>query len=630
MSVAARQIVQTWLLCALMSACTRTGRTGHPMSQPPGGVSPSGAAAEPTDVSDAAAPPLDEVAEPGGAGAAGQGHRPPMAAPADDAAAPYDDPESAKEPPAEEPDAAVPADPAPRARVGIGETRVLAPLAGRQYTPPADQLNIGFHGTDLGFSVKHQGALYFLFGDTWSTPQGRTIDPFSDDTQAQISLVDFPNGAAVDAWVDAHAAPAGQPPWTAAGPPLRFITDAGAIAPLRLLRDGVQQSLGLGRTPIAAWSNGSDGLFALFLRLQPLPCAVAEPVCPDGFSCDTQLGTVLGVQGEGAVPCVIGEDGGCVPLGGVAGFCQDRSSSAYDTSAAGRRQGVVYQLELANQAQDQPGRYLSQPFNTNKFINPSARTVADFDPSRRDGQGNDYRPPSAPGLNAKVFLWGRPWFVGAGLAQRDARLYFAYLDLPRFSDAGRTELRFHYFSGLSDGVPQFSTIQSDAVALDLSYPGETPWVESWDVTGQISVAYVEPLRKWVMLYGGDLTASPLQFMGQDPDLVRHDPEGAIHLRVADQPWGPWSEPQQLFNATTSSGEVSALPSAPRGVVRRPDCTDSACPPHEPFYPAQERGFLYGANIIQEWTTPRDDGAELYWNVSTWDPYQIVLLKTFLR
>ena len=50
------------------------------------------------------------------------------------------------------------------------------------------------------------------------------------------------------------------------------------------------------------------------------------------------------------------------------------------------------------------------------------------------------------------------------------------------------------------------------------------------------------------------------------------------------------------------------------------------------------GRLYAPNVIDEWTqditdeTQRARGersAEIYWNVSTWNPYQVVLIKTQL-
>jgi hypothetical protein len=52
------------------------------------------------------------------------------------------------------------------------------------------------------------------------------------------------------------------------------------------------------------------------------------------------------------------------------------------------------------------------------------------------------------------------------------------------------------------------------------------------------------------------------------------------------------------------------------------------------------GRLYGANVIEEWTRDRtantpglgadDRIVDIYWNASTWSPYQVVLFETELR
>lgn len=44
------------------------------------------------------------------------------------------------------------------------------------------------------------------------------------------------------------------------------------------------------------------------------------------------------------------------------------------------------------------------------------------------------------------------------------------------------------------------------------------------------------------------------------------------------------------------------------------------------------GRLYSPNVIEEWTEDKTaeagaPAADLYWNVSTWNPYQVVLVKT---
>ena len=45
----------------------------------------------------------------------------------------------------------------------------------------------------------------------------------------------------------------------------------------------------------------------------------------------------------------------------------------------------------------------------------------------------------------------------------------------------------------------------------------------------------------------------------------------------------------------------------------------------------DNGFFYGANIIDAYTAPDDAGGmDVYWNVSTWNPYGVLFLKTTLR
>jgi hypothetical protein len=609
------------VLCALF-ACRKqlevvdapaTARPHPPTSAADGGRVAAGSGA-PRMMATAGMPARAAAA--GAPGPAADGGRP--AEPADDS-----DAGAADQPP----DAPVREAPSASASLEVAETVVLAPLAGRMYTPAPGQSSIGFWGTDLGFSVRHRDALYFIFGDTWRNQQATTISPDADDTHGLVSLGDFPGADAVDAWLAAHAAPAGEPAWHAAAPPLTLLTRDGQLAPLLAYNDQRQIPLGVGRTPITAFSDGADGLFVLFLQLKPLACRAG---CPEGYSCDSGLGTLLGAAGEGVLACVIGQDLGCAAPADSAGLCQDRSSSAYATTPEGRRLAVVYQFEFGNEDPSQPGKYVTETFDTNKFINPSMHTVADFDPRRRDGAGNVYAAASGKGANEKVFLWGRPWFLGSGRDGHSPRLYLAYFDLPKYSPAGRFGLQLHYFTELKDGVPQFSMLQSDARPLDLSNPGPDPTVEPWDVVGQHSVSWVEPLQKWVMFYGGDLSDLPIEAMGQSASAVLHDPEGAVHMRYADHPWGPWSAPLQVLKGSEADGSAASLPSAPRGILRRPDCTSPDCPPHESFYGADERGFLYGSNIIEPWTRATPDGADLYWNVSTWDPYQVVLLKTSLR
>jgi hypothetical protein len=519
----------------------------------------------------------------------------------------------------------------------VGTTQTLAPLAGPQSTPAAGQAGIGFFGTDLGYTVKHNGALRILFGDTQANSLTFPIGVGADDAQGTISLSSFPNGAAVDAYVAAHPAPAGKPSWQAAAPPVVFRTNLlGFTAPMSVLRDGALLEMGVFRAPTAAFSNASDAAFAIFDRNVPTECSGGLfPSCSDGMTCDRGMGSCFGFTGEDDVPCVLGTTRClCLPVVG-GGMCQDRTSPMYNTSEDGRTMSIALRTEVANASQLIDEVYYSQSWFTNKFVNPSVRTVNDFDPARANGSGNDYRPADgvAPTTNEKVLIWGRPNFVGMNASSMSSKLFFAYADMPHFDVTGHFRWAPQYFAGMNaNNTPRFSPRQQDAVALDLSAQGDKSR-EKYDIVNQMSVSFVPALDKWVMLYGGDLPADVLQFLaGPNFSRVVRDGQGAIHARFAARPWGPWSAPVDVLAGgdPSVSPPVAGTQYAPGGILFHPGCSGSQCVPSDPAAPANTFGRLYGANVIDAWTTARPNGgADLYWNVSTWNPYQVVLMKTRL-
>ena len=79
-----------------------------------------------------------------------------------------------------------------------------------------------------------------------------------------------------------------------------------------------------------------------------------------------------------------------------------------------------------------PRRYLNtREWLTNKFSNVTPRTVRDFVPARGAGAAHqDYRIATGAGRNQRVFLWGRPGFIGVSARGRPLGLYFAYADMP--------------------------------------------------------------------------------------------------------------------------------------------------------------------------------------------------------
>ncbi len=404
--------------------------------------------------------------------------------------------------------------------------------------------------------------------------------------------------------------------------------------------------MGLGRVPAGGFSNAGSAhpenvAFGIFSRVEFVQCSGIAPACDDGFVCDSQMGLCSGSSSLPSVPCVLDSKdcsagSTCTAVSG-GGLCEDTTSSVYRANDDfGRMEAVVVRHEVGNADPTRPEVFYTQPWNTNRFLNPSVRTVEDFDASRADPSQNDYR--AADGSHPsseKVFLWGRPNFLGVGKAKLDARLYFAYVDMPAYSDTGSFPWKPQYFAGSNSGTPVFSPNPTDAAALDLSGGANDP-AEKWDYVEQMSVSYVAPLHRWMMFYGG---AAPFAAIAESPgsapsysasgDAVA-DPDGAIHVRFAVNPWGPWSVPAQLLIAGDPKSTPPTLEYADNGMLHDDSCVGSHCAPGEKAlaYVVTPWGWLYGPNIIDPWTSARSDGnADVYWTVSTWDPYGTVLLKT---
>jgi hypothetical protein len=160
---------------------------------------------------------------------------------------------------------------------------------------------------------------------------------------------------------------------------------------------------------------------------------------------------------------------------------------------------------------------------------------------------------------------------------------------------------------------------------------------------QTAVSYLPPpINKWMMLYGGDV---PDQLL-LDPAHSRNVPfPGSVMVRFADNPWGPWS----VERPHLSPGDPTVVgnPYGPGGFMFHYGCVDqpsAACARTDPHRPLDslnpgcapppfpfDIGRLYGVNIIDSYTKPDGHGGlDVFWNVSTWNPYGVMLMKSNVR
>jgi hypothetical protein len=504
----------------------------------------------------------------------------------------------------------------------ITQSQVIGPLTGHDAKLDPENLKapkVKWYGTDLGFTYEHRGHIVFLFGDSWATEayspiQGSTQGKW-DDSWGTVNLAQWPDPAKIS---------------PSNIPTVRLARNPGTDE-VAAMNPGV--ALDLDKTPLHGFSNGTEE-FGLFLTTKPQGCRIDSDCGPD-LKCDAGLG-FYGVsyteETKGTNPCLDGtpgcqadtmQDKSGKPLPG-SGFCVDPKAHRGTPTAWTRLNGVAQQIRIGVRSHRDPRLYENaQVWLTNKFYNATVRTVQRFSPGN---PGADFSTAKGTGDAQRVFVWGRPGFVGVRAKGQPLDLYFGYTDLPTSHDF---KWQMHYYTGLKDGQPQFSTAERDAAPVVLD--------ETHDVVNQMSMSWIAPLHKWVMFYGGGSSSLPLPplsdcgvlqlFAGSDCKSVNMD-NGAVFMRTADNPWGPWSAPQDVL----VGGDVSKPNEqhGPGGLLFHALCQEKSCATgtHGAFYRPNEYGFFYAANIIESWTRPvAGGGVDVLWNVSTWDPYRVALVRT---
>jgi hypothetical protein len=138
--------------------------------------------------------------------------------------------------------------------------------------------------------------------------------------------------------------------------------------------------------------------------------------------------------------------------------------------------------------------------------------------------------------------------------------------------------------------------------------------------GEFSVQYDSLLNKWRMLYA----------CGDNPQFTNPRNGRGIFLRMADAPWGPWSVPRLVFDPAQgychfmhAQGGCGCKPGAPNPAdlgVRDPQNAGK-----------NAWGGEYAAFLLPSRYNEYAEGRlTLYFVMSTWNPYQVVQMKTELR
>jgi hypothetical protein len=98
-----------------------------------------------------------------------------------------------------------------------------------------------------------------------------------------------------------------------------------------------------------------------------------------------------------------------------------------------------------------------------------------------------------------------------------------------------------------------------------------------------------------------------------------EPRG-IQLHVAHQPWGPWSDAITIFDPG-AHGYCQFM--------HTPWDVDECDAVHDPGR-ENDWGGEYGPYVLERFTRADADAIHLYYVMSTWNPYETVIMKATLR
>ncbi|MCB0667836.1 MAG: DUF4185 domain-containing protein, partial [Saprospiraceae bacterium] len=232
--------------------------------------------------------------------------------------------------------------------------------------------------------------------------------------------------------------------------------------------------------------------------------------------------------------------------------------------------GHFQQLVLAKSMDDGLTFELVGEISQESFINVSIEQVeTDVWPGLPAGEGT-----------------GMIIFGSGTYRQSNVKLAFQPVDQIEQKEAIR------YFTGLNETkIPQWSADENDAIPLF-----DQPCV------GEFSVTYNSLINRWIMLYNCDA------------------PRG-INFRTATDPWGPWSEPQVLFDPWEDNGYCHFM-----HVDWNFDACDEVNDPNRLY----EWGGEYGPYQFGSLATGNQQNTTIYFTMSTWNPYTVVLMKSTLE
>jgi len=249
------------------------------------------------------------------------------------------------------------------------------------------------------------------------------------------------------------------------------------------------------------------------------------------------------------------------------------------------------------------------------------------DSSLPDPHVNDYSVLITFDENAKTFTTGRTisrlpggHFVFTSLHTLGSDVYMFGVGDYRVSDVFlsktpasgfKTGSGTQYFAGIVNGQPTWTDSESGAVPVVQDNPMNGPaWPNDNPTVGKMSVSYSSDLNLWLMTYDGGRQSNPTT---------------GIYFTYAAAPWGPWATPQLIFNSSRDHGRAvfihdpSIMPDPPGDGLNGPVGQN-----RNPYTSAGEAA---GPLMIERFTKVSGNTLNIYYVMSTWNPYTVVKMRS---
>lgn len=179
--------------------------------------------------------------------------------------------------------------------------------------------------------------------------------------------------------------------------------------------------------------------------------------------------------------------------------------------------------------------------------------------------------------------------LGSG-RYRESNVYLAYQPVSEIENPDAVQ----YFAGVDENdTPLWVAEERNALPIfELDIP----------CVGELSTSYNTFIDRWILLYNCS------------------DPRG-INMRTAENPWGPWTESQILYHPWDDGGYCNYIHAS---------WETQQCDSVHDAGRENEWGGEYGPYQFEHFATGGGGSTSIYFTMSTWNPYTVVLMKAKLQ